>query len=1071
MKRLNLFSLLFCAVATVAFGQVTTASLAGLVLDRNGDPLVGATVLAVHGPSGTQYGTTTRDDGAFTIPNMRVGGPYYVETSYIGFKTERAENVYLTLGQKVNLDFGLESESLLIDEVVISANQSDVINRDRTGAETNITSDQLSRLPTITRSASDFTRLTPASDGNSFAGRNDQFNNFSLDGAIFNNPFGLDAATPGGQTEAQPISLDAIDQINVALAPFDVTQGGFTGAAVNAVTKSGTNTFTGTVFGFFRNDDLTGQKVGDIELVESGLNQLQYGLSVGGPIIKNKLFFFVNAEIDNREDLGTTWVPRGSSTAGNLSRVAFADMQAVADVLRNRFGYDSGLFDNYVHETNSTKGILKFDWAINQKHTLTATGNFLDANKDKPAHPSAIGRRGPDFTTLQMQNSGYEITNKIYSGIVELRSLFGNKLSNKIRVGYTSFVDSRNPFSEPFPVVNIDKDGIRYIVAGHEPFSIHNRLDQRVLQFTDNLNIYSGDHTFTVGTSFEKFSFDNSFNLNAYGGTFGPLPGASSVQAFVDSVNAGALDATVDAALALFERNGGDDGPEGPATIADPGWALAQVNIGQWAVYAQDEWQATDNIAVTFGVRMDLPLYFNTDELIQENINRQCCYAPEITWYDENGNGQQFDNTVLPDVTPLISPRLGFNWNVKGTGMTQVRGGTGFFSGRLPFVWIGNHVANPNWYFYNYTRTDFKFPQVWRSNLGIDHNIGSSGWIGTVDLIYTDDINAAMVRNYGLKAPSGTLQGVDNRPIYTAADHAVFEGFGFPIPVNAYVFTNTDIGHSFNASAQLRKDFGDADAHLMLGYNYLNAEDATSIEAEISSDAYDRNPAFGNVNQAVSSTSLYGMKHRIIGSFDKKWTYGRDDKMSTTFATFFQYALGGTTQNDNVADFRFSYTYAGDINNDGAPGSGLNDLIYIPTEDEIFNEMQFVSPTARLAFAQYVAQDEYLNSHRGQYAEKYAVLAPWYSQWDVRIVQDFAFNAGAKPNHVQVSLDILNFGNLLSSDWGVKELPNNTQPIGVTVDANGVPTYSFDANLQETFSNDLGLQSRWQAQVGLRYIF
>ncbi len=1065
MKHLYLFAILL-VVANVTYGQVTTATLAGTVTDQGGESLFGATVLAVHEPSGTQYGTTTRDDGAFTIPNMRVGGPYSVDVSYIGFKVERAEEVYLTLGQKVNLDFTLESESQLIDEIVITANQSDVINRDRTGAETNINSDQLSRLPTISRSASDFTRLTPASDGNSFAGRNDQFNNFSLDGAIFNNPFGLDAATPGGQTEAQPISLDAIEQINVALAPFDVTQGGFTGAAVNAVTKSGTNNFTGTVFGFFRNDDLTGSKVGDEEVVEEGLNQLQYGLSVGGPLIRNKLFFFINAEVDNREGLGTTWVSRGSPTSGSLSRVAFADMQAVSNALRNRFGYETGLFDNYVHESNSVKGILKLDWAINSKHTLTATGNFLDANKDKPAHPSAIGRRGPDFTTLQMQNSGYEITNKIYSGIVELRSLFGNKLSNKIRVGYSSFVDSRNPLSDPFPVVNIDKDGIRYIVAGHEPFSIHNRLDQRVLQFTDNLNIYSGDHTFTVGTSFEKFGFDNSFNLDAYGGTFGPLPGASSVQSFIDSVNAGALDAVVAAAQATFDRNGGDNGPEGPENLGDPGWALAQVNIGQWAVYVQDEWQATDDLAITLGVRMDLPLYFNTDELVQENLNRQCCYAPEITWYDEEGTPQQFNSTVLPDATPLFSPRLGFNWNVKGAGKTQLRGGTGLFSGRLPFVWIGNHVANPNWFFYNYTRTDFEFPQVWRSNLGIDQSIGASGWIGTVDLIYTDDINAAMVRNYGLKPPTGTLQGVDSRPIYTFADRAVYEGLGFPIPVNGYIFTNTDVGYSFNASAQLRKDF--KDAHVMLGYNYLDAKDATSIEAEISSDAYDRNPAFGNVNEAVESRSLYGTKHRIIGAFDKTWTYGANNRTSTTFATFFQYAVGGTTQNDNVADFRFSYTYAGDINGDG---SGLNDLIYIPTEEEIFSEMQFVNPTARLAFAQYVSQDEYLNSHRGQYAEKYALLAPWYSQWDIRIMQDFAFNAGERPNHVQISLDIINFGNLLSSDWGVKELPNNTQPIGVSVDANGVPTYSFDANLQETFSPDLGLQSRWQAQVGLRYIF
>lgn len=1058
MKHLYLLVILFFTAAA-ATAQVTTASLAGTVTDLSGESLFGATVLAVHGPSGTQYGTTTRDDGAFTIPNMRVGGPYSVEISYVGYKPETAQDVFLTLGQKVNLDFALESESKLIDEVVILANQSDVINRDRTGAETNINSDQLSRLPTISRSASDFTRLTPASDGNSFAGRNDQFNNFSLDGAIFNNPFGLDAATPGGQTEAQPVSLDAIEQINVAIAPYDVTQSGFTGAAVNAVTKSGTNDFKGTVFGFFRNDDLTGSKVEDRDVVEGGLEQLQYGFSLGGPIVKNKLFFFINAEMDNREDLGTTWVPQGSGVDGNVSRVTQADMQAVSDALFNRFGYETGATAGYIHEANSLKGIAKIDWAINQKHSLAMTYNFLDADKDKPAHPSAIGRRGPDFTTLQFENSGYEIANKIHSGIVEFRSLFGSNSSNKLQVGFTSFQDSRTPFSTPFPVVNINKDGIRYIVAGHEPFSIHNRLDQSIFQISDNFNIYKGDHTFTIGAGFERFSFYNSFNLNPYGGTFGPLPGAESVQSFIDSVNAGVLDDDVAAAQALFDANGGDDGVEGE------GWALAEMNVGQWSAYLQDEWRASDNLTLTLGLRMDMPLYFNTDELVQENLDRNPDYAPDITWYDENGDPHQFDNTVLPDQTPLISPRFGFNWNAGGTGKTQIRGGTGLFAGRLPFVWIGNHVANPNWFFYNYTSTDYKFPQVWRSNLGLDQHLGNSGWIASIDLIYTDDINASMVRNYGLKPPTGTLQGVDNRPIYRFEDRAVFEGFGFPIPVNGYVLTNTDVGSSVNASVQLRKNF--PNANVMLAYNYLNAEDATSIEAEISSDAYDRNPAFGHVNQAVASPSLYGTKHRVIGAIDKTFRYGRNDLTSTTFATFFQYAVGGTTQNDNVADYRFSYTYAGDINGDG---SGLNDLIYIPTESELA-QMDFVNPEQRQAFAGYIAQDDYLSENRGSYAEKYAILAPWYAQWDFRILQDFGFNAGSRPNHIQISLDILNIGNLINPDWGVRELPNNTQPLGVTVDGNGVPTYSFDPNLTSTFSADLGLQSRWQAQVGLRYIF
>jgi hypothetical protein len=427
---------------------------------------------------------------------------------------------------------------------------------------------------------------------------------------------------------------------------------------------------------------------------------------------------------------------------------------------------------------------------------------------------------------------------------------------------------------------------------------------------------------------------------------------------------------------------------------------------------------------------------------------------------DENGEDITFDHTVLPRQVPLISPRFGFNYDVMGDQTVQLRGGSGLFTGRLPFVWIGNQVANPNFWFYNVTHPDFKFPQVWRSNLGLDLELGA-GWIVTTDLIYTNDVNASIVRNYGLKAPTGTLEGPDSRPIYNSDTDRVLV---FGAPTNAYVFTNTSVGSSFNASLQVQKTF-EGGLYVMLGYNYLNAVDASSIEAEISSDAYDRNPALGNINQAVAAPSLYGMKHRFLGTAYKTFEYG-DGKWSTTLSTFFQMGQGGTTQNDNVGDFRFSYTYSGDINNDG---SGLNDLIYIPTETELA-QMNFVNNEQRNAFAAYIAQDEYLSANRGSYAEKYAVLAPWYSSWDFRVLQDYNFVAGGREQTIQFSIDVLNFGNLLSSGFNVKQIPVNTQPVGVSV-ADGVPTYSFDPSLKTTFTNDFSLNSRWQARFGLRYIF
>lgn len=1036
---------LFLAGTSSLMAQVTTATITGSITDQDGEPLIGATIVALNTATGTQYGTTTNVEGRFTLPNLRVGGPYAVTGSYVGYNDEKQDGLFLALGQTARLDFELAS-GVALDEVVVTGTVDPNVNRDRTGVATLVGSTELTRLPTITRSASDYTRLTPSSDGNSFAGRNDQFNNFSLDGSIFNNPFGLDAATPGGQTNAQPISLDAIDQIQVNIAPYDVTQAGFTGAAVNAVTKSGTNEFKGTVFGFTRNQDLTGSKVAGDDIFVPELSQLQVGFSLGGPIIKNKLFFFVNAEIEDRSDLGSNFIAARPGVGGEqVSRVEAADLELVSDVLFERFGYETGPYENFLFEQNNTKGIFKLDWNIGKNQTLTATYNFLDATKQKPAHPFALGRRGPDATTLQFRNSGYAINNVIHSGIIEHRALFSDKVSNKLQLGYTSFTDSRDPFSTPFPSILIQRDGINYIVAGHEPFSVNNRLDQNVLQVTNNLNVFLNKHTLTIGASMERFEFDNSFNLGFYDGAFGPfLPGAQSPQAFADSVRAGALDAAVAAAQGTFDALN----EPGGGGYEDTGWSLAETNVGQFALYLQDEIDVSDRFKLTVGVRMDMPLYFDTEEKIKENLERNCCYDPTITYFDTDGNPVLFDHTVLPDNSPLISPRLGFNYDLSGTESTILRGGSGLFTGRFPFVWLGNQVANPNFFFYTITEPSFQFPQVWRSNLGIDRK--ANGWTISADLVYTKDLNAMMVRNYGLKPPTGTLSGVDNRQIYTAGDRAtVFGG-----ATNAYVFTNTDEGYSFNASLQVRKNW-DNGWFTSLGYNFLDAKDASSIEAEISSDAYERNPALGHVNQARLTPSLYGNRHRFVGSAHKRFTYGN---WGTTVAAFFEYAQGG----------RFSYTYSGDINNDG---SGLNDLIYIPTDGEI-QQMAFTGSAdeqsaQRQALQSYIQQDEYLSENQGGYAEKYDILSPWYSRWDVRVLQDYIL---PNENIVQVSLDMLNIGNFVNSEWGVRQFPTNTQPIGVST-TDGVPTYSFDTNLTNTFTNDFSLGSRWQLQVGLRYIF
>ena len=545
----NLIYGLFFFAFSVVNAQVTTSSIKGMVADESGASFSGANIIAVHTPSGTKSGAITNFDGRYNLLNLRVGGPYSITVSYVGYSTLSFDNVYLDLGKAFNLDVTLTEDSQQLDAVVLTTGGAkNTFGSDRTGAETNIGRRELTRLPTISRSASDFTRLEPSSSNGSFGGRNDQFNNYSLDGAIFNNPFGLDAATPGGQTDAQPVSLDALEQIQVSTAPYDVRQSGFTGALINAVTKSGTNNFHGTVYGFYRNESLTGSEVKGDEVSVADLKQLQFGASLGGAIVKNKLFFFANFEKDDREDLGQNWLPNNGSGLINESRVLESDLIEVRDALL-AVGYDPGAYEGFTNKTESTKGIFKLDWNINDNNRLALIYNFLDASKEKPAHPTALGFRGPSASTLQFENAGYQINNKLQSFQMELNSDFEGNASNKFQVGYTHFNDFRNPKSTPAPSLTITKDGSNYIIAGHEPFSINNDLQQKVFQFSDNISFVKGKHTTTVGISFEKFQFDNSFNLGVYGaqGVFFPT---TTMEGFGEFASSGALQAAFDAAIA-----------------------------------------------------------------------------------------------------------------------------------------------------------------------------------------------------------------------------------------------------------------------------------------------------------------------------------------------------------------------------------------------------------------------------------------------------------------------------------------------------------------------------------------
>ena len=1042
MKKIVVLFLITCGFLTA---QVTTSSISGVIFDDANMELEGANVVAKHIPTGTTYGAVTNQDGRFNMVNLRVGGPYTVSISYIGFNQQDFEDIFLTLGRSETISLAMTPDSQELDDVVVTANASNVFSSDRTGARTSVGRRQLSTLPSISRSAADYTRLEPTASNGSFGGRNDQFNNYSLDGAIFNNPFGLDAATPGGQTEAQPISIDAIEQITVSTAPYDVTQAGFTGASVNAVTKSGTNEFTGTVYGFYRNDDMTGSKIKGQSIFVPRLLQSQTGVSIGGPVIKNKLFFFANFEQDTREDLGQSWLPNRGTGAVNESRVLESDLMTVQSALSG-LGYNTGAYEGFIHEAGSTKGIVKLDWNINDNHRMALIYNFLDASKDKPAHPTALGFRGPNASILQFENSGYQINNKLNSVQMELNSTLSDALSNKLQLGYSHFDDFRNPMSSPAPAITIqDGAGANYIIVGHEPFSINNRLDQKVMQLTNNLTYVNGDHTYTLGFSYEKFEFDNSFNLGVYGygddrGYAGAFGAFASVGDFTDAVNNDLIRDAINAAQSTFDANS---------------WSLAETNVGQMAFYLQDEWFVNDKLKLTYGIRMDKPLYFDTDKKAQDVIDGTGDYAPGTPYVNPNtGQVQLLDNTKMPSDKWLISPRLGFNYDVNGDDTTQLRGGSGLFTGRFPFVWLGNQIGNPNWWFHQMVDPDYQFPQVWRTNLGIDQEY-DNGLTLSLDVSYTRDINGPQVQNWGFKKPTGSLVGVDNRAIYTANDFVQVD-VPFPANASAYVFSNSDLGRIWNYSLKLEKTF-DTGLYTSLAYNHLNAKDVNSIEAEITGDAFDFNPVVGDANAETLSYSKYGDMHRIVGVGSQSWNYGTNDRWGSTITTFFEYNRGG----------RYSYTYAGDINGDGRGG---NDLLYVPTSSQVL-QMNFANPAHASAYNSFIEQDEYLNSRRGKYAERYGSLSPWTSRWDVRFLQDYRIQrSSGKTNVIQFSMDILNFGNLISSDWGLVQQPTSIQPVGVTV-TEGVPSYTFDSNLVDSFVYDSSLQSRWQMQFGLRYIF
>ncbi|WP_022834928.1 TonB-dependent receptor [Salisaeta longa] len=1037
---------------------VTRAAMHGTVVDTQGEPLPGANVLAIHTPTGTRYGTATNAQGRFLFRAMRIGGPYTVRVTFIGYKPAEQTGIRLQLGEDRELNVVLEEEARALDQVVVVGEESD-LNSDRSGISTFVQEDAIEALPTISRSTQDFTRLTPQASGLSFGGRNTQYNNFSVDGSIFNNPYGLDSPVPGGQTSAQPISLDAVEQVQVSIAPFDVRQGGFTGAGVNTVTKSGTNDLTATAYYFTRNENLIGDQVGSATLFEPDLTFNQAGISVGGPIIEDKLFFFVNGEIVRRDDPGSVFSAdtdgNPNNNGPNVSRVQADVMERISQRLQEEYNYDTGGFGRgYLLDTTNDKLLAKLDWNIATGQTATLRFNYLNAAKDLNANPVAIFRRGPNQNTLPFENAGYTINNDIYSIVGEYNGSFGTRYTNKTIIGYTAFRDNREPFSTPFPTLEIFENGLLYTTAGHEPFSINNLLDQDVFQFTNNFSIFAGRHTITLGVNYEQFWFNNSFNLFKYGLFVAPVQfGGTRFQslddffAYTDPSNPSCSAPGVDPA----------DGPcflELNEFVPDnPTFAFDETNVGQGALYVQDEYTVSDRLEVTAGLRVDMPVYYM-------DIPRNEAIASL-----RFRNNERIDTSELPEVRPLWSPRVGFNWDVLGDRTTQIRGGSGIFTGRLPFVWIGNQVTNqgtdnpscintPNndgcLGIVNALSDDFRWPQVWKSSLAIDQRLPGNV-IATVNALYGNDLNAIVVRNANLARPTGTAP--DGRPTF---GNVTNPGNETSTRINdevagAYVMDNTNEGYQWSVTGELKKQF-DLGVNARLAYTYSQARNKLT-STEIAQVLFEGNPVSVDPNNPELSFSEFGLKHRIIGAASYRVAYA--ERYKTTVGMFFEVGRGD----------RFSYTYAGDMNGDGVIN---NDLMYVPTGP---GDINLVNPSNWSALNRYITQDEYLSSVRGAIAERNGALSPWFATLDLQVAQDFTLDVGSTANTLRVSLNIFNVPNLLNSAWGVREVPISTQVLRFErYNAAGEPVFEW-IGPQRTFQDNVAIVSRWRAQLGIRYIF
>ena len=1119
-KRLFLLVALLLTLSLTVMAQITTSSMAGKVTfdDENGEEVIGATVVAVHEPSGTRYTAVTNVSGRFSIQGMRTGGPYEVTVTYIGYQPKTVKGVTLQLAETYNLAVSISEDATQLTEVVVSGKASKFA-AEKTGASTNITSQQITSMPTVSRSITDFTRLSPyGGNGMSFAGADGRTANFTVDGANFNNNFGLSSNLPGG---GNPISIDAIEELQVVVSPFDVRQTNFIGGGVNAITKSGTNTFKGTAYVYHQNENLRGDAV-EREIVSTTArakdSKTTWGMTLGGPIIKDKLFFFVNAEMVKTPTVANRWQGSDDDNPADaenyVSRTTKADLKAVSDYVANKYGYDTGSYTSFPADESNYKILARLDWNITDRHHLAVRYNYTKNTVWNAPNKSSMdgGARMADARMSNMSmsfaNSMYSQDNLVHSFTFDLNSRFSDKLSNQLLATYSKLDDVRGSDSATFPFIDITKDGNNYMALGYELFTWNNAVHNTIWNVKDDATYYLEKHKITAGISFEHQMADNMYMRNG--------AGYYRFNATDDMWVNGVLnpDLLFNSTPEIVALTYGYDGKSDPA---------ARVQFNKLGIYLQDDWNILDNLKLTYGLRVD-GLFFNNDDLMTNKAI-----------YDLDYNGKHIDTGLWPSSKMTLSPRLGFTWDVFGDKTLKVRGGTGLFSGRLPLVFFTNMPTNSNMVQYkgiwnasgksggmktdmtqfagnimaantlrdyiinnnlgpqtikpedgiagstiNAVNPDFKMPQVWKTSIAVDYQLPVDFPLSiTGEFIFNKTINAACISDWSIKDVGGfsRLNGVDNRPLYQDFKYTYEENGKVKQLPNAFVLDNTSKGYGWSFNATVNAQPAEW-INLMAAYTHTVSKELTGMPGSDASSAFTYIPCVQGPNFVSLHNSQYVTPDRLVASATI------NDKSGNHYSFIYEAWRGFNNT---------SYIMTADVNGDGYP----YDAVYVPNDNEVgyyengqlqgYGDFRFATKDDMDRFMAFVHNNDYLKNRQGEYAEAYSHYAPWVHRVDIGYKHDFKMNIGKTQHTLQLSLDVKNVLNLFDSSWGVAKVANldySSVPSGGVqyskvlklegVDAQGYGVYSTPKGLDgntESWKPYHSLGQCWYASIGVKYFF